>query len=113
MRLDQYHPAHLTVDDIRWDVHVQLDDETWAFCEEQFKEKVTEQGSPSIVSHQMFNKEYLDMLKTEHDRGTISTEELEDEIGWMNFECEARAIFDIFGRWMRSIWRSFLTCMSP
>lgn len=63
------------------------EDETLTFCESGLKERFTEQGSALIASQSMFNKEYLKMLKEQHNKGTISMEELEEEVVWMSFEC--------------------------
>lgn len=42
LRLDQFHPAHLTVDDLAWETYIPMDDAFEQQVRKEFEEKVTE-----------------------------------------------------------------------
>jgi hypothetical protein len=69
MRIDQFHPTQIYLEDVIWEVHYPLDKELEAQCKAEFKKKVRES----------------DFLPMEHFR---PFGELEEAMDWMEWEAE-------------------------
>jgi len=85
-RLDMFHPAHLCVTDLIWEPYFPLDESEIASAEEEFRAKVTEQHVIFPEKPELSAEQYFEQLKTAHEGGLLSDEELEDEISWLNQE---------------------------
>jgi hypothetical protein len=85
MRLDQYHPAHLYLTDIAFEISYPTVDGLAAACLAEFKAKVTE--TSFVMSQGRFPiAESMQDLKEAHERGALTTDELRDELDWLGIE---------------------------
>jgi hypothetical protein len=50
MRIDQFHPTQIYLEDVIWEVHYQIDEELEAQCKSEFKKKVRESEFIPIMS---------------------------------------------------------------
>jgi hypothetical protein len=82
MRLDQYHPAHLYLADICWDVVYPLVDGLAEACFDEFKSKVKESQYRSVLKNTR-EKSFLGDLKSANERGALSDEDLMEEMDWL------------------------------
>jgi len=83
MRLDQFHPAHLTLSDIAWSVHCPIDQETYADCFLEFQTKVGEGCQSSMLPALGTTDDiYVERLKLAKEAGRLTEEEYEEELGW-------------------------------
>jgi len=70
MRLDVYHPAHIHVDDVVWELYYDVPVETKADWKKQFKDKVTETPDYLPVLQDLSDlEEDLDMWEDYHEFG--------------------------------------------
>ena len=84
-RLDVFHPCHLYLTDVIWEVSYPLHDGLALQCLEEFKAKVIE--TTFVVSHRSNqNAPLVEELNKAHERGALTDEELRDELDWMNAE---------------------------
>ncbi|HEY3295397.1 MAG TPA: hypothetical protein VGL38_08155 [bacterium] len=84
MRLDQYHPCHLYLTDIVWDVHYPLIDGLAEQCLTEFKAKVLE-DTHGVNGHRQLardTQDHVQDLRAAHDRGALTMEELQEELDW-------------------------------
>jgi hypothetical protein len=89
MRLDVFHPAHLTISDLVWEVHCPLDQETYAECLMDFQAKVKETGKWAnlpISAVDFLDQTYLEQLKQAKENGSLTEEELQEELAWLHEE---------------------------
>lgn len=82
MRLDQYHPAHLYLADIAWDVVYPLVPGLAEECFSEFKAKVKESQYRSILNRPR-EKSVLGELKSAQERGALTDEDLLEEMDWL------------------------------
>ncbi|MCC6477562.1 hypothetical protein IT157_10955, partial [bacterium] len=75
MRLDQYHPAHLYLPDVAWDVVYPLVDGLAEACFSEFKAKVKESQYRNVLKISR-EKSFLGELKSANERGALSDEDL-------------------------------------
>jgi len=85
MRLDQYHPCHLFVTDVSWDVHYPLVDGLAEQCLQEFKAKVIENGLLS-GNGKITNYERAHDLHAARERGALTDIELQDELDFLGWE---------------------------
>ena len=81
MRLDQYHPAHLYLADVAWDVVYPLVDGLAETCLNEFKAKVKESQWRGISRDS--KKSFLGELKSANERGALTDEDLMEEMDWL------------------------------
>ena len=85
MRLDQYHPCHLYLTDVVWEVHYPLVDGLAEQCLTEFKAKVTEDHASGLNGQRQLprdTRDHVQDLRAAHDRGALTMEELQDELDW-------------------------------
>ncbi|MCL4306528.1 hypothetical protein KJZ99_11485 [bacterium] len=82
MRLDQYHPAHLYLADVTWEVVYPLVDGLAEACFDEFKAKVTE-SHYHIAPRGSREKSFLGDLKSANERGALTDEDLMEEMDWL------------------------------
>ena len=87
MRLDQFHPCHLYLTDVVWEVLYPLIDGLAEQCLQEFKIKVLEDhyGLNGLNGHRQLAREAQDHvqdLRAAHDRGALTLDELQDELDW-------------------------------
>ncbi len=88
MRLDQYHPSHMYIPDVQWEVKYPLVDGLAEACFDEFKAKVREttflkrSREDQLVRRDMI----LDELDEASARGALTAEELDDELNWLGIE---------------------------
>jgi len=88
MRLDQYHPSHMYIPDVHWEVKYPLVDGLAEECFDEFKAKVCE----SNFRHQMKRDRLTeqDMIREELEaatsRGALTMDDLDDELNWLGIE---------------------------
>ncbi|HEY3295674.1 MAG TPA: hypothetical protein VGL38_09550 [bacterium] len=84
MRLDQYHPAHLFLTDVVWEVHYPLIDGLAEQCLTEFKAKVLEEAHGFNGHRQLARdtQDHVTDLRAAHDRGALTMEELQEEMDW-------------------------------
>lgn len=88
MRLDLFHPAHLYLADVQWEVKYPLVDGLAEACFDEFKLKVQEstflrrKREDELVRGDMV----LDELDQARGRGALTMDELEDEMNWMGMD---------------------------
>lgn len=85
MRLDQYHPCHLFVTDVAWDVQYPVQDGLAEACMNEFKAKVTEGGLLS-GNGMISNYERAQDLHAARERGALTDSELQDELDFLGWE---------------------------
>jgi hypothetical protein len=84
MRLDQYHPCHLYLTDVVWEVRYPLIDGLAQQCLTEFKAKVLE-DTHGLNGHRQLARDTQDHvtdLRAAHDRGALTMEELQEEMDW-------------------------------
>jgi hypothetical protein len=86
-RLDVYHPCHLYLTDVVWEVYAPLPESLHKACFEEFKSKVTE-GVSLFGNGRVTNFERAQDLQAAHDRGALTDLELSDELDWLGIERE-------------------------
>jgi hypothetical protein len=84
MRLDQFHPAHLYLTDVAFEIAYPMQDGLAAECLAEFKAKVTESSYAVSTSMALPMQE----LQEAHERGALTDEELRDELDWLGYERE-------------------------
>ena len=77
MRLDVYHPCHLYLSDVVWEVYSPLPEALQKACIEEFQAKVIESNGRISVLHD---------LKSARERGALTDHELLEEIDWLGLE---------------------------
>ena len=88
MRLDQYHPSHMYIPDVQWEVKYPLVDGLAEACFDEFKAKVRETTflkrtrEDQLVRRDMM----LDELDEASARGALTADELDDELNWLGIE---------------------------
>jgi len=87
MRLDQFHPCHLYLSDVVWEVSYPLADGLAEACLAEFKAKVTE-TSLLCSRGESVGVQHITELKQAHMRGALTEEELEEEMAWLGVERE-------------------------
>jgi hypothetical protein len=85
MRLDQYHPCHLYLSDVVWEVRYPLVDGLAEACFSEFKSKVTETRI-SFSNGKLHDASRIEDLKIAQERGAMTQEDLEDEIDWLGLD---------------------------
>ena len=85
MRLDQFHPCHLYLTDIAFEIAYPKVDGLAAECLAEYKAKVTE------MTFMMSNGrkpaiEHAQDLREAAGRGALNLEELQDELDWLGME---------------------------
>jgi hypothetical protein len=90
MRLDVFHPTHLFLNDIVWEIHCPQDDASRTACIEEFKAKVhdgyltqTPIGNGTL---DFTTAEYIESIKQAHENGLMTDEELAEELQWADEE---------------------------
>jgi len=84
MRLDQYHPTHLFLTDVVWDVRYPLIDGLAEQCLTEFKAKVLEDAH-GLNGHRQLARDtqnHVTDLRAAHDRGALTMDELNEELDW-------------------------------
>lgn len=84
-RLDQFHPTHMFISDIQWDVRYEVPADLEEQCRQQFKSKVTE---GSLLSRWKVNghaKEQIEELQAARERNAITEEDLREELGMITY----------------------------
>jgi hypothetical protein len=84
MRLDQYHPCHLFLTDVVWEVRYPLIDGLAEQCLTEFKAKVLEDAH-GLNGHRQLARDAQDHvtdLRAAHDRGALTMDELQEEMDW-------------------------------
>jgi hypothetical protein len=95
MRLDQFHPCHLYITDVVWEVRYPLIDGLAEQCLSEFKAKVTEDHH-GMDGHRQLDREtqnhedhrqlardvqeHVQDLREAHERGALTMEDLESEL---------------------------------
>ncbi|MBK8129531.1 MAG: hypothetical protein IPK53_11740 [bacterium] len=88
MRLDQFHPSHMYIPDVQWEVKYPLVDGLAEACFDEFKAKVREATflkrtrDDQLVRRDMI----LDELDQASARGALTMDELDDELNWLGIE---------------------------
>ncbi|MBK8128708.1 MAG: hypothetical protein IPK53_07095 [bacterium] len=88
MRLDQFHPSHMYIPDVQWEVKYPLVDGLAEACFDEFKAKVREttflkrSREDQLVRRDMI----LDELDQASARGALTMDELDDELNWLGIE---------------------------
>ena len=82
MRLDSFHPAHMFLPDVVWEVYYPLDDDLEGMCIEEFKAKVTERPDGDV------RVDTIREIREAHERGALTTEELEEELSLVGLDDE-------------------------
>ena len=83
-RLDQYHPCHMYLADVVWEVHYPLRDGLAEACFAEFQAKVIEGAVAS--NGKITNYERAQDLNAAHERGALTDIELQDELDWLGWE---------------------------
>jgi hypothetical protein len=82
MRLDQFHPTHLYLGDVVWEVHYPLIDGIAEHCVAEFRAKVEE--TPLLIGNgKSVTVQHVDDLRSAHERGVLTAEELQEEMEWL------------------------------
>ena len=84
-RLDVYHPAHLFVTDIVWEVYTPLPESLEKACFEEFQTKVSE-SQWTRGNGKLSNTKIVQDLHSARDRGALTLDELDDELDWLGLE---------------------------
>jgi hypothetical protein len=82
MRLDIFHPAHMFLPDVVWEVYYPLDDDLEGTCVAEFKAKVTERPTADV------RVDTIRDIRQAHERGALTNEELEEELSWTGLDDE-------------------------
>ncbi len=82
MRLDQYHPAHLYLADVVWEVVYPLAAGLAEACFDEFKARVTE-SQYRFAPWGSREKSFLGELKSANERGALADEDLMEEMDWL------------------------------
>jgi hypothetical protein len=84
MRLDQFHPCHLYLTDIVWEVRYPLIDGLAEQCLNEFKAKVLEDAHGLNGHRQLVRdtQDHVTDLRAAHDRGALTMDELQEEMDW-------------------------------
>lgn len=91
MRLDQYHPCHLYLGDVVWEVRYDTPTGLSEACFEEFKAKVSEFQNVFCRTRRNAADRVQD-LKIAQERGALTMDELQDEIDWMGIDFEEQDI---------------------
>ena len=83
-RLDQYHPAHMCINDVVWEVYYPVPVELGAACYEEFKAKVTE-GTLLRVRMNGQVREQVEELQAARERNAITEEDLREEMSMLTY----------------------------
>lgn len=83
MRLDQYHPCNLWVNDVLWEVYYPQSESLEEACAEDFKAKVTE-GFP-VLRMPRRNREIIEEVRDARERGIISDEDVAEEMSMLTY----------------------------
>lgn len=88
MRLDQYHPSHMYIPDVQWEVKYPLVDGLAEACFDEFKSKVRETTFLKRSREDQLAKRdmILDELDEASARGALTMDELDDELNWLGIE---------------------------
>jgi len=87
MRLDQYHPAHLYLADIAWDVVYPLVPGLAEECFSEFKAKVKEGTFMPRTRVVVSGRDgLLDELDAARERGALTMDDLDEEVNWLGIE---------------------------
>ena len=87
MRLDQYHPAHLYLADVHWDVVYPLVPGLSEACFDEFKAKVKEGTCMPRTRVVVSGRDrLLDELDAARERGALTMDDLDDELNWLGIE---------------------------
>jgi hypothetical protein len=93
-RLDQYHPAHLYLTDVVWEVRYPMVDGLAEQCLAEFKAKVNEDhglnGYRRLVRG---TEDHIQDLHAAHERGALTMEDLENEMGFWPGELDEERPF--------------------
>jgi hypothetical protein len=84
-RLDQFHPTHMYLSDVVWEVYYPLPEGLSDACSAEFRNKVTE---GSLLSRWKVNgraKEQIEELQAARERGVINEDELREELGMITY----------------------------
>jgi hypothetical protein len=82
-RLDQYHPAHMFLTDIVWEVRYPMIDGLAEQCLAEFKSKVMEDhGTNGFRRLLRGTEDHIHDLHAAHERGALTMEDLENEMGF-------------------------------
>ncbi len=88
MRLDQFHPSHMYIPDVQWEVKHPLVDGLAEACIDEFKAKVRETTflkrtrDDQLVRRDMI----LDELDQASARGALTMDELDRELDWLGLD---------------------------
>lgn len=82
MRLDQYNPSHMFIPDVVWETKFPLVDGLAEECFSEFKAKVKESHYRSVLKNSR-EKSVLGDLKSANERGTLTDEDLMEEMDWL------------------------------
>jgi len=82
MRLDQYNPSHMFIPDVIWETKFPLVDGLAEACFDEFKAKVKESQHRSMLKNSR-EKSVLGDLKSANERGSLTDEDLMDEMDWL------------------------------
>jgi hypothetical protein len=85
VRLDCYHPTHLFVSDCVWEIKYPLVDGLAEACFAEFRSKVKEHSGLSLPRS---GRNHIADLKAAHSRGSLTDEDLQEEMNWMGLTCE-------------------------
>ena len=87
MRLDQYSPCHMYLSDVVFEVNYPLVDGLAEACFAEFKSKVTEGRMFNINKLSSLEQaQHIEDLKSYHEHGALTMEELQDELDWLHLE---------------------------
>lgn len=82
-RLDQFHPTHMFLGDVQWDVHYPLPEGVKDACFGEFKAKVTE-GYPILRLPKM-NRDVIEEMHHAKERGLLSDEDFREEMSMLTY----------------------------
>jgi hypothetical protein len=83
MRIDMFHPAHLYLTDIVWEVRYPMIDGLAEQCLQEFKAKVMEdQGTNGYRKLSHGAEDHIHDLHAAHERGALTLDDLENEMGF-------------------------------
>jgi hypothetical protein len=82
-RLDQYHPAHMYLTDIVWEVRYPMIDGLAEQCLQEFKAKVMEDhGTNGYRRLGRGTEDHVQDLRAANERGALTNDELLEEMEW-------------------------------
>ena len=87
MRLDMFHPAHLYLADVAWEVKYPLVDGLAEACFDEFKAKVHEGTFMPRTRDVVSGRDRLwNELDAARERGALTMDDLDDELNWLGIE---------------------------